>query len=272
MYREKRGFTLIELLVVIAIIALLLSIILPSMKTAKSHARTVVCKSNLRQWGLVWKMYSDDFDGKFPHWMVLNAGYHRGAWIIPMREYFPERKKMLLCPEASKKDPAQMKSDGTWSVDAHGGTQYAYSMAGLSATENEWCSYGMNTWCTNKGSSSSTWVNQNRSAEKLWGGFDRVRNASTVPLMMDSMWRGGAPQISPVNAITPPSSEGQWRGYGGEIAHFSIPRHGKKGIGMLYVDLSVDNCKLKELWSRKWNREYDTGYVPSWPEWMEQYD
>ena len=45
--KTKKGFTLIELLVVIAIIALLLSIILPSLKMAKQSGMTVICKSNL---------------------------------------------------------------------------------------------------------------------------------------------------------------------------------------------------------------------------------
>jgi prepilin-type N-terminal cleavage/methylation domain-containing protein/prepilin-type processing-associated H-X9-DG protein len=64
---NKRGFTLIELLVVIAIIALLLSIIVPSLSKVKVLVEEVMCRSNIRQYGLAGKMYLDDYKAKFPN-------------------------------------------------------------------------------------------------------------------------------------------------------------------------------------------------------------
>ena len=66
MDKIKKGFTLIELLVVIAIIALLLSIIVPSLGMAKDKARVVLCKNNMKQQGLAISMYIQDNNQYFP--------------------------------------------------------------------------------------------------------------------------------------------------------------------------------------------------------------
>ncbi len=63
-----RGFSLIELLVVIGIIALLLSILLPTLTRAKQSATTVVCSSNLRQIGQALNLYANDNAGRLPQW------------------------------------------------------------------------------------------------------------------------------------------------------------------------------------------------------------
>lgn len=60
------GFTLIELLVVIAIIALLLSILMPSLRYAREMARESACGSQMRQIGLYLQMYASDHNDRFP--------------------------------------------------------------------------------------------------------------------------------------------------------------------------------------------------------------
>jgi prepilin-type N-terminal cleavage/methylation domain-containing protein len=81
---KLKGFTLIELLVVIAIIALLLSIIVPSLHKAKDAARRVVCASNLHQWSTILASYQTDNNGRLMgtfQWQGGGAPYPGSAWL-----------------------------------------------------------------------------------------------------------------------------------------------------------------------------------------------
>ena len=93
--RPLHGFTLIELLVVVAIIALLVSILVPALAKAKEEAKIVVCGINLKQLGLAYFLYAEDWGGKFPPGSD-NNGFD--AWTTVIYPSYVSAAGSFRCP------------------------------------------------------------------------------------------------------------------------------------------------------------------------------
>jgi prepilin-type N-terminal cleavage/methylation domain-containing protein len=114
MAKKKEGFTLIELLVVISIIALLVSILLPSLNQARETAKRVLCLSNLKQMGLGTFQYVGDNKDLLPY---QESGLNYVAYYLSNGKAAPIRMgllhaggyidnpKVFYCP--SNKDPSR---------------------------------------------------------------------------------------------------------------------------------------------------------------------
>lgn len=273
--QKSRGFTLIELLVVIAIIAVLMAILMPALQRVRKQARGAVCLAHLKQWGLIWSMYFDDHNGKMPDvqsGLGTQGGWHRGFWVTVLAPQWEKRPEILLCPSAKK---TGTRTQGSYDIigsydQAYNQGRYNYRGRDGELLENVMCSYGMNLFA------SSTPVDvQGRPKQYHFQNQNQVRRTGEIPVFVDAMWRGGGPSYDEERDYIPhPRENGGWTGYGYEMQHFAMDRHGG-GVNVLFLDGSAKKVRVRKLWGLLWHEGYDQRRAERfdesfWPEWMPQ--
>jgi len=272
--KKAEGFTLIELLVVISIIAVLLAILMPSLQRVRNDAQSVVCKSNLKQSGIIFEMLLEDSNGKFPrdnpminseYFIKKNfkdIGFGKGnIHVCPMAKKGSNRRvdKLLITKglEDSNK-PSNIDLTNLTYSGPIGSTfeSYVFTYANKSGLRS---SYGINlSLCK----APKTFFTGSYPITNIYS----LKNTSNIPVLLDSKieW-----SILQWDDQKPPATEE-------EGTNCCINRH-DGGVNSLFVDWSVRKVGLKELWKLKWHDKFNTngrytiagGVQPEdWPEWM----
>jgi prepilin-type N-terminal cleavage/methylation domain-containing protein/prepilin-type processing-associated H-X9-DG protein len=273
---KRKAFTLIELLVVIAIIALLMAILMPALQRVKGQAQRLTCRARLREWGLIFKFYTDDNDGYFNEgWGYGDHHSGRpgeyGLWMNALRPYYKDNSDMLLCPTATR--PVENDQDfGTFKAWVRE-IPNRYPGINEGASKTFIGSYGINNW--------TNYMIEPRSGGRevkfFWKSVQNVERAYNVPVFADSTWHDAWPWSN-----DPPPLDPDEFGWGSptvgsdEMKHFCINRH-NGFVNFLFLDWSTRLVGLKELWTLEWHRGFNTkgpwtkagGAQPGdWPPWL----
>ncbi len=225
------------------------------------RAKDMVCLANLGRWGACFEAYTEDHDGQF------NPGWDVGAtelWMNALRPYYQDQWPLLLCPTATRPagPGAPWGAFTTWSrtISLPDGGDHLYVS-----------SYGINSW-----TNAMTGNRGTRLKESFWRTTRGVERPECVPVFADATWHDAWPRATD----TPPLAEGgETGGLGSEMNHFCIDRH-SGAVNFLFMDFSARKVGLKELWTLRWHRRFDTkgpwttaGGVQAtdWPEWMRNF-
>ncbi|MHC4323380.1 MAG: type II secretion system protein [Planctomycetota bacterium] len=253
---KQKGFTLIELLVVIAIIAILLGILLPSLRRVQNSSKSVVCQAHLNTWAKAFVMYTNESNNFFPS-VMFGSGGSLGRWVLALKPYYGNETKMWFCPLATKVYNQQAKQP------------YAAWVVPINPTGDlrpgDYGSYGINAWVYNRNKDvGGNGTSVTFSHKAAWKNTS-ARTPGNVPIFGDCMWRGGFPE----DDDTPQTvEEDRLIDDGESMRYFNLNRHGD-ATNLVFMDFSVRKVPLKQLWRLKWNRNYSTAKPsPVWPDWM----
>lgn len=244
----------------------------------RRRAKEIVCQSNLRQWHNVFQGYIEQNDGRFLSGDLGTPGYW---WPKQLSEEHRDwkRTRIWFCPEAE-----------TPTVDEYGKMSPTLSIfnawgifAGLGLGPNGLCgSYAVNGYIIDvagnqhggPGLGGGGTFESGVPFSDGWQNLYEVPEANNVPMFIDALRF----DLWPRHIDSPAASEfAAWTG--NFMGRCCINRH-DGAVNCLFVDGSVRKVGLKELWTLKWHKSFDTagpwttagGVRPEdWPQWMRQF-
>lgn len=212
----------------------------------------VVCLSRLKQWGVIFSMYTSDNDGYFHSREIgTDAGYRR-MWHLVYKQMYND-PKMRFCPTAE--NPSLNTGPfGTWNTTLGSWNPALYPIPGEGDNQTgpftPTGSYGMNRYVENmKGGTTAT-------DPSFWRKVD-AKGGDKVPVLEDCQY-----SYYSVSATDgPPKINGEYDG--GQMRWICIDRH-MGFVNAVFLDFSARKVGLKELWTLKHSRTYDTCDKGGW--------
>lgn len=246
------------MLVVVSVIGMLMALAFPALLRVRRAAQSITCRSNLRQLGVVFRVYASDHGGALPA--------ASGAWqpTLGLLSY-DERNDLLFCPRAGRfsseggRHPFAAYNAFSFGDTLGGGDPGALAMP---QTHTGYGSYGLNGWVCNP--PASVRVNpRGFSTSANWRRVD-VKGSSAAPLLLDASWVDGYPHhTDPPPSSGPCTSESAAPPLGvrGGMDVFHLDRH-KGFVCGVFLDLSARRIRLEGLWDLKWHRRFETEGLP----------
>ena len=269
----KIGLSRKDVVVTLVCLTFLLATLGAVGATGRRRAKEVLCLSNLGGWGNLFDVYAGDHDGYFHEGYMgrANCGTVPTAessnwWCNAVKPYY-RNPDVCLCPMAVKFGSEIGRGDV-------GATFYAWSTSGfLGPPGSVYGSYGINGWVENN----QCPTEPQSTGRRRWR-TPNVAGGSNIPLLLGAQWLDGWPHHTDEPPILP-DQDFRWQP-SSHFVRFMLNRH-NGFINGVFLDGSVRKVGLKELWTLKWHREYDTcgpwtqcGGVElnDWPEWMQDFE
>ena len=267
--RTKSTLTKADAVVSVLILLVLLASLGAVGSSGRRRAKETVCLANLRHWGTVFQGLAQENDGRF------FTPFHAYGYWWPM-QLEPElqdwkKNRTWLCPEADEPSYDELGS-------AKGsGPFYAWGIYKDPMTvENGICgSYGINGYVipTPANRFEAGVYEGGVSTDNGWL-TPNVSDTDKIPLFIDALRF----DLWPLESHAPAASEfAAWSS--NHMARCAINRH-NGAVNSLFLDFSARKVGLKELWTLKWHRSFNTagpwtsagGVQPDdWPEWMRDF-
>ena len=261
--KSRMGLSKKDLIVSVTCVVFLLVTIGAIGGTGRRRAKEVLCLSNLGRWGSLFHVYAADHDGYFHEGFFGTPDCMANWWFRALESYYDGDEKIRCCPEATL--PGSIIGR-----DMSGATFYAWGGSAWLGVE-DYGSYGINGWVEN-----NQCPTESQSTGRLRWRTPNVTGAADIPLLLDAPWIDGWP----MEYHEPPAyGDEHWPG-GSHMGRFCINRH-SGFVNSVFLNGSARKVGLKELWTLKWHREYDTcggwtqcgGVEPNdWPEWMRDFE